>query len=60
MAHKPVDGLGAIAGLDPRCVGETNVITEGQFTYVPLYPTSDDYLKEHFGLFKIEPSSVPD
>jgi hypothetical protein len=60
QAHKPVDGLGMIVGIDPRCVHETNSVTEGHFTYVPIKQTGNDYLKEHFGLFKIEESSIPD
>jgi hypothetical protein len=59
LANQPVDGLGTIIGVDPRCVRGTHVVTEGNFTYVPIEP-GDDGLKEHFGLFKIEPSSVPD
>jgi hypothetical protein len=59
LANQPADGLGTIVGVDPRCVRGTHVVTEGNFTYVPI-ETGDDGLKEHFGLFKIEPSSVPD
>jgi hypothetical protein len=61
IAHKPVDGLGKIIGIDPRCVHDTdNTVTEGEFTYIPINGTGDDYLKEHFGLFKIEQSSLSD
>jgi hypothetical protein len=60
IAHKPVDGLGEILGIDPRCVQETESVTEGNFTYVPIKGSGSDYLKEHFGLFKIEPSAIAD
>jgi hypothetical protein len=60
LARKPADGLGTIVGIDPRCVKESNTITEGHFTYVPVNATEEDCSKEYFGLFKIEPSSVPD
>jgi hypothetical protein len=60
VANKPRDGLGEIVGIDPRCVQETNTVTEGHFTFVPLRVAGNDYFKEHFGLFKIERSSVPD
>jgi hypothetical protein len=60
VANRPHDGLGKIVGIDPRCVQDPNTVTEGHFTYVPLRVASDDYFKEHFGLFKIERSSVPD
>jgi hypothetical protein len=46
--------------VDPRCVKQDNVVTEGIFSYVPIEGTGIDCLKEHFGLFKIEQSSVPD
>ncbi|HTQ50427.1 MAG TPA: hypothetical protein VMJ12_06915 [Candidatus Acidoferrales bacterium] len=59
FANKPTDGLGTILGVDPRCVHESKVVTEGHFTYVPI-GVGKDCCKEHFGLFKIEPSSVPD
>jgi hypothetical protein len=59
LANQPADGLGTVIGVDPRCVRGTHVVTEGNFTYVPIEPGADG-LKEHFGLFKIEPSSVPD
>lgn len=59
LANRPADGLGTIVGVDPRCVRGIHVVTEGNFTYVPI-ETGNDCLKEHFGLFKIEESSVPD
>jgi hypothetical protein len=62
FANKPTDKLGEIVGIDPRCVHEpnANTVTIGHFTYVPINPTGDVYSKEHFGLFKIEPSSESD
>jgi hypothetical protein len=60
VAGRPHDGLGKIVGIDPRCVRETNTVTEGHFTFVPIKCTEADYCKVHFGLFQIEQSSMPD
>jgi hypothetical protein len=60
LAKKPADGLDRIVGIDPRCVQESNTVTEGHFTFVPVAVTGDDPSKEYFGLFKVEPSAVSD
>ncbi len=60
--NKPVDGLGKILGIDPRCVKNPSpaTITAREFEYVPIEAAGDNYYKEHFGLFKIEKSAIPD
>jgi hypothetical protein len=60
FANKPADGLGMIIGVDPRFLEDKPAVSQRGFTYVPITGTGEDYFTEHFGLFKIERSALPD
>jgi hypothetical protein len=60
LASKPEDGLGQVLGVAPRFAPNKPTQNRDGFDYVPLAGAGDGYFTEHFGLFKIERSTLAD